>query len=91
MILSDLIKEELITLNLKCSDKFEAFNLLYRKLYENNYVKETYINGITEREKNYPTGIDLQKDYNVAIPHTESEYVLKSAVCIAILDKPIIF
>ena len=68
----DLIfKEEFTNLD-------EAFEAMADKLFKRGLVKETYLEAIKEREKNYPTGIDLsvvEKNFpNVAIPHTESQY-----------------
>ena len=49
------------------------------KLVEKQYVKPEFLVNLSEREKNYPTGIDMSvvnPDYpNVAIPHTEGEFV----------------
>lgn len=91
MNLTDLIKEDLILIDLKAEDKFELINILYTKLHDKGYVGESYLKGILEREKLYPTGISLGSTYNVAIPHTEADYVLKPAICLAILDNPIKF
>ncbi|WP_040213075.1 PTS sugar transporter subunit IIA [Clostridium polynesiense] len=91
MILSDLIKEELVEIDLKAQDNLEAIRFLYKKLYENKYVKESFLQGIIERENNFPTGIQLGAKYNVAIPHTEGEHVIKSAIAIGVLKEPISF
>jgi PTS system galactitol-specific IIA component len=40
-------------------------------LYENDYVKETYTNAVIEREKTYPTGLEIPNAINVAIPHAD--------------------
>lgn len=49
------------------------------KLLEKKYVKPEFLVNLSEREKNYPTGIDMSvvnPDYpNVAIPHTEGNFV----------------
>jgi len=49
-----------------------------QELIKKELVKDNFVDGIIEREKNYPTGIDLSmiegQKYNVAIPHTEREY-----------------
>jgi PTS system galactitol-specific IIA component len=38
-----------------------------------------------------PTGLPLEGVYNAAIPHTESEHVLKPGLALATLAKPVIF
>lgn len=53
LIQKDLIfKEDFINLN-------EAFEIMSDKLLKLGLVKEGYLNAIKEREKDYPTGIDL--------------------------------
>jgi PTS system galactitol-specific IIA component len=59
-------------------------------LYENGFVKESYLEAIKKREKNFPTGLQLNR-YNVAIPHTDPEHVVKPAIAIATLKNPVIF
>lgn len=91
MILSDLIHEELIVVDLEAESRIDTLTKLYEMLHEQEYVKESYLEGILKREEEFPTGINLQSTYNVAIPHTESEHVLKSGICLGILKKPITF
>lgn len=49
------------------------------KLLQKNLVTNEFVEQVLEREKSYPTGIDLkvlQTDLpNVAVPHTEAVYV----------------
>lgn len=60
-------------------------------LYKNNYVKETYINAVIDREKVYPTGLEIPNAINIAIPHADIEHVNKQALLIGILKKPVKF
>lgn len=48
------------------------------------YVKDTYARAIAEREKEFPTALEVG-DINVAIPHCDTEHVNISAVCVGIL------
>ena len=61
------------------SDKEAVIREVYQKLLDRGYVKGDFIEHILERENKYPTGIDtspISKDLpNVAIPHTEGEFV----------------
>ena len=54
------------------------------------FVKETYIDAVINRERMYSTGLPT-KGISVAIPHTDSSHVEKSAVAVAVLDKPVKF
>lgn len=61
-----------------------------RFLFKKGYVKDTFIKAVIEREKVFPTGLQT-KDINVALPHADAEHVIKPAIIISILKKPIIF
>jgi PTS system galactitol-specific IIA component len=72
-----------------CS-KEKILEEMARFLQKKGYVKDTFINAILEREKIFPTGLQT-KDINVALPHADAEHVIKPAIVISILKKPIIF
>ncbi|MBS7527604.1 PTS sugar transporter subunit IIA [Fusibacter paucivorans] len=90
MQLGDLITENLILTEVNCVSKEEALKLLFDKLFNHGYVKDSFYQAILEREANYPTGLLLPK-FNVAIPHVSPEYVNQSALAIAILKQPVPF
>ncbi len=76
-------------------DKNEAFNKIYKHLLKNDSVTKDFIQMIKEREKNYPTGMDLSvigKDIpNIAIPHTEPYCVKKTGIVAVKLKRKIKF
>ncbi|KKC30731.1 PTS sugar transporter subunit IIA [Caldanaerobacter subterraneus] len=90
MKLTEFFHKELIVTNLQANNKEEVFEVLFNKLLENGYVKESFLEGIMTREKNFPTGLLLNGN-NVAIPHTDPEHVLKPAIAVATLSKPVVF
>lgn len=90
MKLIEFFHKELIVTNLEAKNKEEVFEILYRKLLENGYVKESFLEGIVNRERTFPTGLLLNGN-NVAIPHTDAEHVLKPAIAVATLSKPVVF
>lgn len=57
----------------------DIFKDISKQLFEKGLVKEAFFENIVQREKEYPTGMDLSvidKDLpNIAIPHTESGFV----------------
>lgn len=57
----------------------EVFEEVYLDLLNKQLVTEDFFESLLERERNYPTGLDLipvSKGLpDIAIPHTESEYV----------------
>lgn len=90
MEVSDLIRKELIIANSDAQSKEEILKSLFERLLSFGYVKESFLDGILTREKTYPTGLFLGED-NVAIPHTDAEHVIKPAIAIATLRKPVTF
>lgn len=60
------------------------------EMYKEGYVTELYHDAVIRREEAYPTGLPTGI-INVAIPHTEPEYVKKAAICLGILDKAVKF
>lgn len=67
----EVLDTDNILLNLPSEDRFEAVMRVGRKLVENGYVEEPYIEGMIKREKDISTYIGN----GVAIPHGVSEYV----------------
>lgn len=89
MKISEFFNKELIVPKLEVEKK-DVFEILYKKLYDNDFVKNSFLEAIIKREKIFPTGLPLSK-YNVAIPHTDPEHVINSAIAVATLRKPVKF
>jgi len=87
---SELINEELVVTNLEVDNQEKVFKILFEKLFKNGYVKESFLQGIVNREKSFPTGLLLGEN-NVAIPHTDAEHVLRPSIAVATLAKPVMF
>lgn len=85
-----ILNTSLVEIKAEHGSSEEVIRHLFEKLYSFRYVKESYLEAVLDREKVYPTGLPLAK-MCVAIPHTDSEHVLKPSVAISILDKPITF
>lgn len=62
---------------------------------ERQIVTPTYRSALIEREKSFPTGLDMEflgKDLpNVAIPHTDIVHNLTENVVVVRLDQPVTF
>lgn len=54
------------------------------------YAKDTYVQALITRERDYPTGLDVD-GYGVAIPHTSVDHVNKPGIAIAVLNEPVTF
>ena len=83
-----MTNEDLILLHQNFENAQEAISTLGALAKKQGLVDETYLPAILEREKNFPTGLELP--VNIAIPHIDTG-VKRSFVSIATLDKPVMF
>lgn len=84
------LKESLILTSLDAKTSSDVFKALGTLLTEYNYTKDSYVDALIEREKNYPTGLDIG-NFGIAIPHTDASHVNKPATAIATLKNPVDF
>lgn len=72
-----------------------VFKEIAQKLYQQELVTADFLENLISREANYPTGLDLtviSSHYpNIAIPHTESEFVKTCRIVPVKLNYPITF
>ena len=68
----------------------EVLSNLADCLIEEKIVKQSFKEAILERENSYPTGLQFD-GYGIALPHTDSEHVIKSHIAIMTLEKPVKF
>lgn len=77
------------------STQKEVFKEISQALLDEGLVKKEFLENLMNREQNFPTGIDLSvvdpELPNVAIPHTEGEFVNIRRVIPIKLLKPIKF
>ncbi|MBO0452333.1 PTS sugar transporter subunit IIA [Candidatus Enterococcus murrayae] len=73
----------------------KVFEEVYLDLLNKQLVTEDFLGNLLERERNYPTGLDLSPVSeglpDIAIPHTESEYVKTTRIIPIKLNKEITF
>lgn len=84
------LKEPLIEIGMEAESSQDVFRQLGGALTKEGYTKESYIEALAEREKNYPTGLDIN-GIGVAIPHTDVSHVNQSGIAIAVLKEPVTF
>ena len=69
---TDLLKPELVFFDFEATDRIDFFTKLGEKLKEGGYVKDSWLDAILEREKNYPTGLECTS-ISVALPHVDAD------------------
>jgi len=84
------IDENLILVQESAKSKSEIIHQLGTLLFKHGFVKDTYTQAVLDREEVYPTGLQARAT-GVAVPHTDTEHVIRPAVAIATLKDPIPF
>ncbi|MEO2076766.1 MAG: BglG family transcription antiterminator [Bacillus sp. (in: firmicutes)] len=85
--LRELVKEELILIDLQYSHPYEIIEALTTKLAEHGYVSKEYIESSIIREQHSSTNIGG----GIAIPHGNPSYIKKSAIAVGVLKKPLLW
>lgn len=75
---------------LEGSNSMDILRQLGAELYRQGYVKESYIDAVIEREKEFPTGLPT-KGVGIAIPHADAIHVNEEALILGILKEPVNF
>lgn len=84
------ILDNLIVIKTDKTTKEEVLKELSEAAITAGYAKQGYYEAILEREEKYPTGLHIP-NIEVAIPHADVEWTIKSSVTIGILENPVIF
>ena len=84
------LDKELCLFQLEVKDQKELFQVMSEQLRNAGCVKDSFLEGITNREQEFPTGLEVNQ-IGFAIPHTDSTHVNSSQICFASLKEPLVF
>lgn len=84
----EMFDEQLIGTQLEGDSEETIFENVAAHLENLGFVNEGYLKGIVTRERQFPTGL-ITQHLNIALPHSEPEYVEKPFVYIARLKDEI--
>lgn len=82
MDIKGLFRKELINIEVVAETKEELFEVVAKDLKKYGFVNDGYLRAITMREQEFPTGL-ITKYLNVALPHSDTEYVDKPFIYVA--------
>ena len=85
---SAMVIPELVNIHLNVDGQKELFQNIGEDLHNKQYVTGGYLKGIIEREAKFPTGLATQH-LNIALPHSDPEYIKKPFIYIVKNTKPI--
>lgn len=84
------LNPSLIFPGINAEDSEDVMRQIGGAMTREGYAKDTYVQALNDRERDYPTGLDVD-GYGVAIPHTSVDHVNKPGIAIAALNKPVVF
>lgn len=84
------LNKSLIIIGMEADSCQDVFKQLGGAMIQEGYAKSSYIEALAAREKEYPTGLDIDGT-GVAIPHTDVSHVNKAGIGIAVLKHPVTF
>lgn len=84
------LNDSLIFTGLDADTYEDVLKQVGEAMTQEGYAKESYVDALIKREKEFPTGIDVD-GIGVAIPHTDVSHVKKPGIAIAVLNKPATF
>ncbi len=84
------LKESLIFTDLVAETYEDVMRSVGKQIAAEGYAKESYVDALISREKDFPTGLDID-GFGVAIPHTDVSHVNQAATAIAVLRNPVSF
>lgn len=89
--LQRLIAPENIVLGHAATSAAEIISTLAARLQAGGFVRPSFAAAVQAREQSMPTGLPLADDFAVAVPHTDAEHVLRPAIALATLARPVLF
>ncbi|MBR4393479.1 MAG: PTS sugar transporter subunit IIA, partial [Oscillospiraceae bacterium] len=85
-----LLDKKLVLFHQDCADRDEAIGRLASLFMESGVAKETYLEGLLQREAEFPTGLYEEGMYcGVAMPHTFAEHVNEKQIGFMSLNEPV--
>lgn len=78
---TSLYTPELVFFDFEASTYVDFFEKLSTILLEKGYVKESWLQAITDRERDFPTGL-MFETIGVAIPHVDPQHIVKPYIAI---------
>jgi galactitol PTS system EIIA component len=72
------------------ANRDDLFATVGAALLDRGFVKDTYLDALTQREASHPTGL-LVAGGGVAIPHTDANHAAGDTIAVATLTSPVTF
>jgi PTS system galactitol-specific IIA component len=86
-----LFSEQVLLFHQDLKTQDEVFEDLNKKLLAKGVVNDEFLDAVKKREIKFPTGLQQESGFGVAIPHTDPQFVNKNQIGFMSLDNPIQF
>lgn len=81
----------LVSIHPDVVERDEILLYLANQLIEAGCVHPSYAQAVLEREREFPTGVKLDGQINIALAHAAPEHVYQNGIIIGVLAQPINF
>ena len=86
-----LFSEQVLLFHQDLKTQDEVFEDLNKILLAKGVVNDEFLDAVKKREIKFPTGLQLESGFGVAIPHTDPQFVNENQIGFMSLDNPIQF
>lgn len=86
----EMLRPELVFVSLQAGSRQAALSFLAERMLAAGLVTPGFPAALLEREEAFPTGLQFP-EATLALPHTETRYVLQPALAAAVLAEPVEF
>lgn len=69
----------------------EVLQYLSDCLIQDGCVRSSHTQAVLEREREFPTGVELEGSINIALPHAAPEHANCNGIIVCILNQPVDF
>ena len=87
---TELFSPDLVFFDMEAESTDEFFTKLGAELKKRVNINDGWYDGISTREKNYPTGLNSEAAA-IAIPHTDPQFIEKPYIAVIKPKTPIVF
>lgn len=87
---TELFSPDLVFFDWEAQSTDEFFTKLGAELKQRGNINDGWFDGISTREKNYPTGLHTETAA-IAIPHTDPQFIEKPYIAVIKPKTPIVF
>ncbi|MFB5662235.1 PTS sugar transporter subunit IIA [Alteribacillus sp. HJP-4] len=85
---NQLFQQNLLYYNIDSQNIYQLFEKIGSLLIASEYVEPTFTTALIEREKHFPTGLQLE-GITIAIPHTDVEHIREPFIAAAKTTEPL--